>query len=72
MARDLGIHAKTLRVWVRQDEADAGARAERLASAQSEQILTLRCEARDLRRADEIPRAASVLFARELDQFPPS
>jgi transposase len=31
VARDLGIHHETLRVWVRQDEANDGSRADRLA-----------------------------------------
>jgi transposase len=68
VARDLGIHHETLRVWVRQDEADDGTRADRLASAEREELTTLRREVRDLRRANEILKAASVFFARELDQ----
>ena len=68
VARDLGIHHETLRVWVRQDEANDGTRADRLASAEREELTTLRREVRDLRRANEILKAASVFFARELDQ----
>jgi transposase len=68
VARDLGIHHETLRVWVRQDEADDGTRADRLASAEREELTALRHEVRDLRRANEILKAASVFFARELDQ----
>jgi transposase len=68
VARDLGIHHETLRVWVRQDEADDGTRADRLASAEREELTTLRREVRDLRRANEILKAASVFFACELDQ----
>ena len=61
VARDLGVHRETLRLWVRQDEADDGTRADRLA--------TVECgELSDLRRANEILKAASVFFARELDQ----
>jgi transposase len=36
VARDLGIHHETLRVWVRQDEANDGSRADRLATAERE------------------------------------
>ena len=67
VARDLGIHHETLRVWVRQDEADDGTRNDRLASAEREELTILRREVRDLRRANEILKAASVFFARELD-----
>ena len=68
VARDLGMHPETLRVWVRQDEADDGSRADRLATVEREELVTLRREVRDLRRANEILKAASVFFARELDQ----
>ena len=68
VARDLGMHPETLRLWVRQDEADDGSRADRLASAEREELTSLRRENRDLRRANEILKAASVSFARELDQ----
>ena len=61
VARDLGVHRETLRLWVRQDEADDGTRADRLATVE-------RGELSDLRRANEILKAASVFFARELDQ----
>jgi transposase len=68
VARDLGMHPETLRLWVRQDEADDGSRADRLASAEREELTSLRRENRELRRANEILKAASVFFARELDQ----
>jgi transposase len=62
------VHHETLRVWVRQDEADDGTRADRLATVEREELTALRKEVRDLRRANEILKAASVFFARELDQ----
>jgi transposase len=62
------VHHETLRVWVRQDEADDGTRADRLATVEREELAALRKEVRDLRRANEILKAASVFFARELDQ----
>jgi transposase len=68
VARDLGVHRETLRTWVRQDEADDGTRADRLATAEREELTALRKEVRDLRRSNEILKAASVFFARELDQ----
>ena len=68
IARDLGIHYETLRVWVRQCEADTGERADRLSTAEREELAALKREVRDLRRSNEILKAASVFFARELDQ----
>jgi transposase len=68
VARDLGMHQETLRVWVRQDEADDGTRSDRLTTAEREELAALRRENRDLRRSNEILKAASVFFARELDQ----
>ena len=68
VARDLGLHPETLRIWVRQDEANDGTRNDRLASAEREELSALRREVRELRRANEILKAASVFFARELDQ----
>jgi len=68
VARDLGIHYETLRVWVRQAEADDGTRTDRLSTAERDELAALRRENRDLRRSNEILKAASVFFARELDQ----
>ena len=68
VARDLGIHPETLRLWVRQDEANDGTRTDRLATAEREELSALRRENRDLKRSNEILKAASVFFARELDQ----
>jgi transposase len=59
---------ETLRVWLRQDETDGGTRNDRLTTAEREELTALRREIRDLRRSNEILKAASVFFARELDQ----
>ena len=68
VARDLGVCPETLRVWVRQHETDDGTRSDRLSTAEREELAALRREIRDLRRSNEILKAASVFFARELDQ----
>lgn len=68
VAHDLGIHPETLRLWVRQDEANDGTRTDRLTTAEREELTALRRENRDLKRSNEILKAASVFFARELDQ----
>ncbi len=70
VARDLGVHKEALRLWVRQAEADAGTRNDRLTSAERERLRALDCENRELRRANEILKAASVFFAKELDGTP--
>ena len=67
VAADLGVGAESLRNWVRQAEADAGERADRLMSSEREELARLRGEVKELRRANEILKAASVFFAGELD-----
>jgi transposase len=66
VARDLGIHSEALRKRVRQAEIDAGARGG-VSSEEHEEIRKLRRENYELRRANEILKAASVFFAKELD-----
>jgi transposase len=71
VARDLGIHPETLRKWVRQTEADEGKRTELLSSREREELAQLRKDNRELRRANEILKAASAFFAAELDPHRP-
>lgn len=70
VARDLGIHKEALRLWVRQAEADAGTRNDRLTTDERERLKALERENRELRKANEILKAASVFFAKELDGTP--
>lgn len=67
VARDLGVKYESLRLWVRQAEADAGERADRLTSSERERLKILEREVKDLRKANEVLKAASVFFAKELD-----
>ena len=60
VARDLGLPAETLRVYVRRSEADEGKRKDILSSQEREEIKALRREVAQLRRANEILKAASV------------
>jgi transposase len=62
------LNPETLRNWVRQAEADDGSRSDRLSTVEREELATLRREVKDLRKSNEILKAASVFFARELDQ----
>ena len=72
MAGKVGVSGETLRKWVRQAEVDAGTRPGPT-SAESAELKQLRRENFELRRANEILKAASAFFARELDpRFPRS
>ncbi len=65
IARQLGIGAESLRGWVRQAEVDGGCRPG-VPTAERQRIAELEREVRELRRANEILKAASAFFAREL------
>jgi transposase len=68
VAKKLAIgSAETLRKWVRQAEVDAGNRPG-VTSLESADLRKLRAENRELRRANEILKAASIFFAAELDR----
>ena len=68
VAAKLGVgSAETLRKWVRQAEVDAGARPG-VTSEESAEMRRLKRENAELRRANEILKAASAFFAAELDR----
>ena len=68
VAAKLGIgSAETLRKWVRQAEVEGGMRPG-VSSEESAELRKLRAEVRELRRANEILKAASAFFAAELDR----
>jgi len=67
LARQLGVHHEALRNWIRQAEADAGERSDRPTTDMAEENKRLRHEVAELRRANEILKAASAYFAAELD-----
>jgi transposase len=66
IARQLGIGAESLRGWVRQAEVDSGQRPG-VTTAEQQRIAELEREVRELRRANDILKAASAFFAQELD-----
>jgi transposase len=66
VGRQLGINPETLRHWVERAEIDQGLRPGR-SGADDARIVELEREVRELRRANEILKAASAFFARELD-----
>jgi transposase len=70
LAGKFGMTPETLRMWLRRAEVDIGQRPG-VTSEERERIRELERENRELRRANEILRAASAFFARELDPRPP-
>ena len=71
VAADLGVPSETLRKYLRQVEANEGLRPDLPTSVEREEIRELRREVFELRRANEILKAASVFFAGELDPHRP-
>ena len=67
VARQLGYGEDSVRAWVRQADIDAGVKAG-TTTADAERIKQLEQENKELRRANEILRRASVFFAAELDR----
>jgi transposase len=67
IAHDLGIDRESLRLWVRQAEADSGLRRDLLTTNEREELRRLREENAELRRANAILKDASVYFGTELD-----
>lgn len=66
IGEQLGVHRETLRVWVRRAETDAGQRPG-LSTEERKRVRELEREVKELRRANEILKSASVFFATELD-----
>ena len=62
----VGVGAESLRRWVLQAQVDAAERPG-VTTAEQHRIRELERENRDLKEANEILKAASIFFARELD-----
>ena len=69
VARELGVGTESLRGWVNRAEIDSGKRPG-TSTADAERIAKLERENKELRRANDILKAASVFFATELDGRP--
>jgi transposase len=67
LAEQLGVHHEALRNWIRQDEADRGQRDDRPTTDMVEENRRLRRENAELRRVNEVLKAASAFFAAECD-----
>ena len=66
IARQLGVGTESLRSWVNQAEVNSGRRPG-TSTVDAQRIAELEREVRELRRANDILKAASVFFATELD-----
>jgi transposase len=69
VAEKLGPKAETVRLWVRRVEVDGGRRPG-VTTAESEELRRLRRENAELRRANDILKAAAAFFGAELDRRP--
>ncbi|MFB4307285.1 transposase [Actinomadura sp. GTD37] len=65
VADRLGVRREALRAWIRQAEVDGGLRRGTTAG-DAQRIAELERGNRELRRADEILKAVSAYFVREL------
>jgi len=62
VARQLGVGSESLRTWVAQAEVDGGRRPG-ITTEERRRITELEQQVRELRRANEILKAASAFFA---------
>ncbi|MGH9120529.1 MAG: transposase [Acidimicrobiales bacterium] len=69
VAKQLGVGVESLRGWLKQAEIDDGHRRG-TSTTDAARIAELERELRDLRRANDILKAASIFFATELDGRP--
>jgi transposase len=67
ISKMLNVNHETLRLWVRRAETDAGKRPG-VTTEERARIKELERENRELRRANEILKAASAFFGAELDR----
>jgi transposase len=70
IAKKLQVNHETLRQWVRRAETDAGQRPG-LTTDEREHLRELERENKELRRANEILKAAASFFGAELDRRSP-
>jgi transposase len=66
VAQKVGVTPETLRTWVRRVQVDEGLRPG-LTTDERQKLKDLEKEVKELRRANEILKDASIFFATELD-----
>lgn len=67
LAEQLNVHPEALRSWIRQAQADHGEHDDRPSTAMLEENRRLARQNAELRRVNEVLRAASAYFAAEID-----
>lgn len=67
VAAKLDVGAESLRTWVRKSEVDTGRRPG-VTTEESARVKELEREVKELRRANEILKAAATFFGAELDR----
>jgi transposase len=67
LAEQLNVHPEALRNWIRQDQADRGERDDQPTTGMIEENRRLRREVAELKRVNDVLRAASAYFAAEID-----
>ena len=67
MAQKVGMTPETLRKWVRRAEIDGGLRSG-VSTEERARVKELERENRELRRANEILKAAAAFFGAEFDR----
>jgi transposase-like protein len=65
LAKELRISESCLRNWMAQADADAGARPDRLSTAEKKELAELRRRNRQLEMENEILKRAAAYFAKE-------
>jgi transposase len=66
LAEQLNVHPEALRNWIRQDQADRRERADLPSSEMLEENRRLKRENAELKRVNDVLRAASAYFAAEI------
>jgi transposase len=67
LAEQVGVHPEALRNWIRKAESERSRRDERLVNPEAHELCQLRKEIADLRRANEILKAANAFLTAQTD-----
>ncbi|MFE7466057.1 transposase [Streptomyces sp. NPDC057499] len=67
LAAQLDVHPEALRGWIRRAERDAGERMDGLTTDERAELVALRKENAQLKRANDVLRTTSAFFAAQLD-----